>query len=256
MQALGSDADVKDQDLGPSCRYRMRVVAVIAAGVVLLAVPARAADQGDPARGAQLYRACAACHSLEPDRNMTGPSLHGLWGRRAGGLASFTRYSPALKAADLSWGAQTLNPWLQDPAHFIPGNRMTFAGIKDAKARADLIAYLEQASSGAVQAQPGTSGSPMEGMTMGGRTAPNLKALAPADRVQTITHCRDTYKVTTADGQTQDFWERNLRFKTDSSAEGPEKGAPAIAGAGMMGDRASVIFADPEEISAFITPRC
>ena len=256
MQALRSDPNLKYQDLGPSCRYPMRAIAVIAAGLVLLAVPARAADQGNPARGAQLYRACAACHSLQPDRNMTGPSLHGLWGRRAGGLASFNRYSPALKTADLSWDARTLEPWLQDPAHFIPGNRMTFAGIKDARARADLIAYLEQASSGLGQAQPGAPGSPTGGMMMGAQTVPHLKALAPADRVQAITHCRDTYKVTTADGQTQDFWERNVRFKTDSSAEGPEKGAPAIAAAGMMGDRASVIFADPKEISAFITPRC
>jgi cytochrome c len=52
------------------------------------------------------------------------------------------------------------------------------------------------------------------------------------------------------------FWERNLRLKTDSSGDGPEKGAPALVGAGMMGDRADVIFADPAEISALIVPKC
>jgi cytochrome c len=67
------------------------------------------------------------------------------------------------------------------------------------------------------------------------------------------THIRRT---TTADGETHDFWERNLRFKTDSSEEGPVKGAPAILGAGMMGDRASVIFAAPDEISGFIKHDC
>jgi hypothetical protein len=48
---------------------------------------------------------------------------------------------------------------------------------------------------------------------------------------------RDTYKVATADGKIRDFWERNLRFKTDVSDEGPQKGMPALVPAGMMGDR-------------------
>jgi cytochrome c len=59
-----------------------------------------------------------------------------------------------------------------------------------------------------------------------------------------------------ADGKTRAFWERNLRCKTDVSDDGPQKGAPAIVGAGMMGDRADVIFAGPEEISGFIAAGC
>jgi cytochrome c len=74
--------------------------------------------------------------------------------------------------------------------------------------------------------------------------------------VQKITHCGDTYRVTTADGKTRAFWEHNLRFKTDASADGPEKGAPALMGAGIMGDRADVIFASPDEISGFIRNQC
>src|SRR6185437_6661295 len=61
---------------------------------------------------------------------------------------------------------------------------------------------------------------------------------------------------TTADGKTRAFWEHNLRFMTDSSEKGPEKGAPAIMPAGMMGDRAAVIFAAPQEITGMIEPRC
>jgi hypothetical protein len=49
--------------------------------------------------------------------------------------------------------------------------------------------------------------------------------------VQSIHHCGDTYKVATADGKVRDFWERNLRFKTDVSDDGPQKGAPALVGA-------------------------
>jgi cytochrome c len=83
-----------------------------------------------------------------------------------------------------------------------------------------------------------------------------LKKLDPENKVQSITYCPDTYWVTTADGQTHAFWERNLRFKTDSSAIGPEKGVPALFGAGMQGDRASVIFNAPEEISSFLKRQC
>ena len=80
--------------------------------------------------------------------------------------------------------------------------------------------------------------------------------LHPEDRVQAIRYCRDTYKVQTGDGKTHDFWERNLRFKTDSSEKGPERNTPAIVDSGMLGDRASVIFAAPDEISKFITSAC
>ena len=96
----------------------------------------------------------------------------------------------------------------------------------------------------------------MMGMMGGAGSVPNLRKLGPEDRVQTIQYCADTYKVTTADGKTRDFWERNLRFKTDSSEDGPEKGAPAVVDAGMMGDRADVIFAGPEEISTYVEKKC
>jgi cytochrome c len=208
------------------------------------------AAEGDAARGRQAYRACAACHSLAPDRNMTGPSLAGLWDRKTGSLSSFERYSPALKAADIVWNEASLDPWLADPAGMVPGNRMTFPGIKNGQIRADLIAFLKEASGAGRAAEPS-----MRGM-MGGGPAPNLRRLEPGQRVQAITFCRDTYRVTTADGAVHEFWERNLRFKTDSSPDGPERNAPAMLGAGMMGDRAQVIFATPEEISARIKPGC
>jgi cytochrome c len=95
----------------------------------------------------------------------------------------------------------------------------------------------------------------MGGM-MGGGQVPNLKNLDPAARVQEITYCKDTYTITTANGQMRKFWERNLRLKTDASGDGPAKNAPALIAAGMVGDRADLIFAAPEEISGFIKPEC
>lgn len=95
----------------------------------------------------------------------------------------------------------------------------------------------------------------MGGM-MGGGQVPNLKKLDPEDRVQAITYCKDTYTVTMANGETHKFWERNLRLKTDASDDGPERNAPALIGAGMMGDRADIIFAEPSGISPFISAKC
>jgi cytochrome c len=138
---------------------------------------------------------------------------------------------------------------------------MTFPGIKDTQQRADLLAFLKEATKkGAPQTaqQGGPMGGMMGGMggMMGGGQVPNLKKLYSAQRVQTITYCKDTYTVTTANGQSRKFWERNLRLKTDASNDGPEKNAPALVDAGMIGDRADVIFADPSEISPFIAPKC
>src|SRR5581483_12140232 len=101
---------------------------------------------GDPARGAQLFRNCAACHSVTPGEHMTGPSLGGVWQRKAGTAKGFTRYSEALKRTGVVWNAETLDAWLHNPAAFAPGNYMTFPGIADAAARSDLIAYLQAIS--------------------------------------------------------------------------------------------------------------
>ena len=219
------------------------------------------AADGNAARGQRVFGACAACHSLEPDKNMTGPSLANMWNRKAGSVSSFTRYSSALKSADIVWNDKTLDEWLKDPQHVVPGNEMTFAGIKDTQQRADLLAFLKEATKGGSQTaqQSGPMGGGMSGGMggmMGGGQVPNLKKLYLEQRVQTITHCNDTYTVTTANGRSRKFWERNLRLKTDVSEDGPEKNAPALVDAGMMGDRADVIFADPSEISPFIASKC
>jgi cytochrome c len=222
--------------------------------LVALAAADGAFAQSGAGQGEQVFaRACIACHSLEPDRNMTGPSLSGLWGRKAGSLPSFARYSPALKQADMVWGDDTLDPWLKDPQAFIPGNHMVFPGIQEDQVRADLIAFLKDATTPGAETAQGT---PMQGMMGMGGDVPNLKEAPPHSQVKTITYCNDTYTITLGDGETAQFWERNLRFKTDSSEDGPTKGAPAIIGAGMMGDRASVIFAAPEEMGPFIKRQC
>lgn len=233
-----------------------RTFSAVAATIIALTTQGALAAEGDASRGQRIFGACAACHSLDANRNMTGPSLAELWQRKAGSLQNFPRYSTALKSSDVVWDDQTLDAWLLDPAHFIPGNTMTFRGIKDTQQRADLLAFLKEATKANASASlKQAQGGGMMGM-MGSRAVPNLKTLDAEDRVQTITYCADTYRVTTADGKSHAFWERNLRFKTDGGEDGPRKNAPALVGAGMMGDRADVIFAEPQEISAFIMHRC
>jgi cytochrome c len=239
----------------------MHRLVVVALALLLLSSPL-GAQQDASARGERNFRVCAPCHSLEPGRNMTGPSLANLWGRKAAGLPSFDRYSDALRQSGITWDDSSLDGWLTDPQRMVPGNEMPFAGIKDSRVRADLLAFLKQATkpggapqSTAQSGMGGMGGGTMGGM-MGGGRVPNLKTLQPAERVTGITHCRDTYRVTTADGKTRHFWERNLRLKTDSSQDGPQSDAPALVPAGMMGDRADVIFAAPEQISKMIEARC
>lgn len=233
--------------------FRLAAASVL---VAVLSFSSLHAQQGNAVRGERNFRACAACHSLERDRNMTGPSLADLWGRKAGTLPSFDRFSDALKASGLTWDDRTLDQWLTDPQHFVPGNEMPFAGIKEAPARADLLVYLKEATKpgAAPSAQQGGRGG-MGGM-MGGGADPNLRKLEPGVQVKGISYCRDTYRVTTADGKTRAFWERNLRFRTDTSKDGPEQDAPALLPAGMMGDRVAVIFSAPEEIMKFVQRRC
>jgi len=204
-----------------------------------------AAAAGDPTQGAQLFRNCMACHSADPGVNMTGPSLAGIFGRKAGGLATFHRYPAALKRSGIVWDDQTLDVWLRSPAALVPGNEMMFDGIPDAQARSNLIAYLHQAATTSMPA----------GMNMQ-RGLPDLKQSPPDVRVKSIGYCDDTYTVATASGQTRKFWEFNLRFKTDSSSKGPRSNEPVLVPQGMGGDRAQVVFSSPDEIPIFIKHDC
>jgi cytochrome c len=101
--------------------------------------------EGDGARGEKRFEECIACHSVEAGVNNIGPSLHGVFGRKAADLADF-RYSPALKRSGITWTAQTLDGFIADPQQVVPANRMPYAGMTDAAERADLIAYLQRAT--------------------------------------------------------------------------------------------------------------
>jgi cytochrome c len=116
--------------------------ATAALGLTLLLIGAARAD-GDPARGEARFNDCAACHKLQASSNDVGPSLHGLFERKAGALTDF-RYSPAMKRSGISWTPETLDKFITDPQAMVPANRMPYAGMASASDRADLIAYLQK----------------------------------------------------------------------------------------------------------------
>jgi cytochrome c len=113
-------------------------------GATLLLIGQARAD-GDAVRGEVRFQECAACHKLDAGSNGVGPSLHGIFERKAGEWADF-RYSPALKRSGIAWSPETLEAYLTDPQALVPGNRMPYAGMADPQGRADLIAYLAKAS--------------------------------------------------------------------------------------------------------------
>src|SRR3546814_6566245 len=162
---------------------RMRIVILLVLGSAfgILSVGANSAlAAGDVRAGAQGFRACAACHTLESGRHLTGPSLAHLWGRKAGAIESFSRYSPALKSADIVWNDETLDAWLADPKAFVPGNFMTFPGPEDVKARADLIAF-RKATGG-----DGSTGHTAQGDMMGGELTRGPELTHPTTDRKTV----------------------------------------------------------------------
>jgi cytochrome c2 len=118
---------------------------LIGALALLLAAAGAARADGDATRGEKRFEECATCHSTQAGVNGVGPSLHDVFGRKAGALDDY-RYSPAMKRSGITWTPQTLATFIADPQKAVPNNRMPFAGMPDAAERADLVAYLEKAS--------------------------------------------------------------------------------------------------------------
>ena len=112
-------------------------------GLIALLSSGSAWAEADAARGRQIYERCQGCHSI--DRNRAGPRHRGLFGRRAGTVSGF-EYSKAMRRSGIVWTASALDRFLQAPTKAVPGTTMGFDGVKDARERADLIAYLKRAT--------------------------------------------------------------------------------------------------------------
>src|SRR5436190_15472713 len=119
-------------------------------GLPAVATPAEALAQlpapyntGDLENGKTQFGKCRSCHTItDGGPNGVGPNLYRVFGRKAGTKGDF-KYSDAVKNAGFTWDAEHIDHWLTKPKDFIPGTKMTFAGLPDAKDRTDLIAYLK-----------------------------------------------------------------------------------------------------------------
>lgn len=101
----------------------------------------------DPAKGADVFKKCAACHNADKGGpNALGPNLYGVLGEAVGQGAGGFAFSDALKAVGGNWDFDKLNAWLTSPKKFAPGTKMTFAGLSKPEDRANVIAYLNKQS--------------------------------------------------------------------------------------------------------------
>jgi cytochrome c len=116
------------------------------AKLILAAVLAAISSQSwaqELAAGELVFKQCNICHQVgENAKNEAGPVLNGIIGRKAGTAPGF-EYSPGFKSADLVWDDTSFREYIKDPKSMFPGTKMIFAGLKDARKIADLLAYLK-----------------------------------------------------------------------------------------------------------------
>lgn len=127
--------------LRPSCL-------LLALALLSACGPRKNADEGAQSRQAAVsgrppaaFAICGSCHSVTSGQLGAGPSLAGVYGRKAGSQAGYP-YSDALKNSGIVWDAKSLDKWLQGPIQMVPGTKMVF-GIPDANGRKAVIEYLE-----------------------------------------------------------------------------------------------------------------
>lgn len=117
-------------------------VAKAAIAALIALAFASAAQAQDAAAGETVFNKCKACHQVgEGAKNRVGPPLNGIVGAAAGQTEGF-RYSPAMAESGLVWDEATLTAYLRDPRGFLPGAKMTFAGLSSDEDLANLIAFL------------------------------------------------------------------------------------------------------------------
>jgi cytochrome c len=119
----------------------MRSIWLAAAAV---AVSSTVAMAQDVANGEDVFKKCRACHAIGANaKNLVGPQLNGIIGRKAGSVEGFP-YSDANKNSGVTWDEATFLKYIKDPKAAMPGNKMAFAGVKGEQDAKDLFAFLNQ----------------------------------------------------------------------------------------------------------------
>jgi len=101
---------------------------------------------GDIAHGEKIFKKCSACHMVQAGgKNMIGPNLWGVVGRKVGSASDYN-YSKALGAYAKNWNFEEMNGFLIKPQKHIKGTKMAFAGLRKEKDRASVILFLNSKS--------------------------------------------------------------------------------------------------------------
>lgn len=133
------------------------IISLCVAGVVFI-MGSVAMAAGDIAKGEKIAKKCITCHTLEKGgKNKLGPNLFGIFGSPVASVKGY-KYSKAMASSGIIWDEAAFTEFLANPNKFVKGTKMSFAGIKYAKQRADLVAYfksLTDAASVPAQMSPG-----------------------------------------------------------------------------------------------------
>ena len=122
----------------------MTVTGKLAVALVFALTSSAALAAGDPAAGEKVFFKCKTCHQIGPNaKNMIGPEQNGIEGRKAGVQPGYN-YSEANKSSGVTWDEATFKEYITDPKKKIPGTKMVFPGLPNAKDRDDVWAYMIQ----------------------------------------------------------------------------------------------------------------
>jgi cytochrome c len=124
----------------------MRTARLAAVLLSVIATPAFAQAECDTAAATRAWAKCTACHTLKPGEHQTaGPSLHGLFGRKAGSVAGY-RFSKAFQNLEMVWTRENFDAFIAKPQAVTPGTKMAFAGLRNPADRAALACFIEAAA--------------------------------------------------------------------------------------------------------------
>jgi len=224
-------------------------------GQTVLPPAARAALEEAPKEksrsGAALYSTCYYCHSLKPNVHLTGPSLAGLWGKKAGKVKGYELYSDSLKKSDMIWNEKTLAEWIHEPQKVAPGTGMPDVKIGDDNIQ-PLVGFLKIALSKGGYEKVIKEKLVSENIA-NGQLPKYSRVPDKTSQVKAIESCSQIYSIEFADGSVKKIWKFNLAFKVMAGDLAPMEELPVIVPTGSMGDRFEIVFHSLKELSTVVT---